>query len=381
MPLKLDYFYGNQAEQYSFYRIPKALFTDSRYKGVSVEAKVLYGLLLDRMSLSARNEWFDSSRRVYIYFTLEDALSQMGCGKDKAIKLFKELDVVSGIGLIERKKQGQGKPTRIYVKNFIIPETANPPALPEPSAAPDPPPEPEPPTTPEPSPMPDPSPAAEAQTSENQKSKPLNIMGIKALEEPNPEFPGAPEVKTSENPKSAIRQTRSQDCGIPDPNKTEKNNTEFNETDPSIYPPTPTLRASPPFEQRPNVQRRKRMLEEIETYREIIRENIDYPELLRQYPYEDDILDSCVELMVEVCCTRREFTRINRSDLPTEVVKSHFLKLTSDHISFALDRMNQNPAKVENVKAYMLTTLYNAPILMPQYYRSLASHDIAHGLV
>ena len=152
MPLKLDYFYGNQAEQYSFYRIPKALFTDSRYKGVSVEAKVLYGLLLDRMSLSARNEWFDSSRRVYIYFTLEDALSQIGCGKDKAIKLFKELDVVSGIGLIERKKQGQGKPTRIYVKNFIIPETTNPPAPSEPSAAPDPPPEPEPPTTPEPSP-------------------------------------------------------------------------------------------------------------------------------------------------------------------------------------------------------------------------------------
>ncbi|RKJ72407.1 replication initiator A domain-containing protein, partial [Butyricicoccus sp. 1XD8-22] len=183
MPLKLDYFYGNQAEQYSFYRIPKALFTDSRYKGVSVEAKVLYGLLLDRMSLSARNEWFDSNRRVYIYFTLEDALSQMGCGKDKAIKLFKELDVVSGIGLIERKKQGQGKPTRIYVKNFIIPEMTNPPTPSEPSAAPDPPPEPEPPTTPEPSPMPEPSHAAEAQTSENQKSKPLNIMGIKALEE------------------------------------------------------------------------------------------------------------------------------------------------------------------------------------------------------
>ena len=81
MPLKLDYFYGNQAEQYSFYRIPKALFTDSRYKGVSVEAKVLYGLLLDRMSLSARNEWFDSNRRVYIYFTLEDALSQMEIGR------------------------------------------------------------------------------------------------------------------------------------------------------------------------------------------------------------------------------------------------------------------------------------------------------------
>lgn len=74
MPLQLDYYYGNEAEQYSFYRIPKVLFTDSRFKGLSVEAKVLYGLLLDRMALSVRNNWLDQDGRVYIIYTIADVM-------------------------------------------------------------------------------------------------------------------------------------------------------------------------------------------------------------------------------------------------------------------------------------------------------------------
>lgn len=115
--LNLNYYYGNEADQYSFYRIPKILLTDRRYKGVSLEAKVLYGLLLDRMGLSARNGWLDDNGRVFLYFTQEEAMAMLDCGKDKATKLFRELE---GIGLIERKKQGQGHPARIYVKNFIL---------------------------------------------------------------------------------------------------------------------------------------------------------------------------------------------------------------------------------------------------------------------
>ena len=116
--LNLDYYYGNEAEQYSFYRIPKTLLTDPRYKSVSIEAKVLYGLLLDRMGLSVKNGWMDGERRVYIYFTQEDAMQMMDCGHNKAVKLFADLEQT---GLIERKKQGQGRPAQIYVKNFILP--------------------------------------------------------------------------------------------------------------------------------------------------------------------------------------------------------------------------------------------------------------------
>ena len=114
-----DYFYGAESEQFSFYRIPKVLFTEERFKAISAEAKVLYGLLLDRMSLSAKNGWQDKENRVYIIFTIEDIMEAMGCADQKAGKLLYELE--SKCGLIERKRQGLGKPNLIYVKNFITP--------------------------------------------------------------------------------------------------------------------------------------------------------------------------------------------------------------------------------------------------------------------
>ena len=118
--IKLSYFYGREADQYSFYRIPKLLFTEEYFKKISVEAKVLYGLMLDRMSLSMKNQWFDIEGRAYIYYSLEDIMDAMGCSNKKAISIMKELDIESGIGLIEKKRQGQGKPTMIYLKQFMI---------------------------------------------------------------------------------------------------------------------------------------------------------------------------------------------------------------------------------------------------------------------
>ena len=112
-----DYFYGPQAEQFAFYRIPKALFTDPAFRSISTGAKVLYGLLLDRMSLSARNDWLDEQGRVYIVFTVEEIMESLACGNKKAVGLLRELEV--GAGLIERRRQGLGKPNLIYVKNFI----------------------------------------------------------------------------------------------------------------------------------------------------------------------------------------------------------------------------------------------------------------------
>ena len=117
MSIQFEYFYGSQAEQFSFYRIPKVLFTDETLAGISVEAKVLYSFMLDRMSLSVKNCWFDEENRVYIIYTIDDILSDFGCARQKALKLLDELE--NGIGLIERKRQGLGRPNIIYVKNFI----------------------------------------------------------------------------------------------------------------------------------------------------------------------------------------------------------------------------------------------------------------------
>lgn len=294
--LNLNYYYGTEAEQFSFYRIPKILLTDRRYKGVSLEAKVLYGLLLDRMGLSARNGWLDDGGRVFLYFTQEEAMTMLDCGKDKATKLFRELE---SIGLVERKKQGQGRPTRIYVKNFILESES----------------------------------AATIQTAENKQSRPLHNAA----------------VKTAEKPQSAPPKTSGQECGI----------------------------SAPAGKRAP----RGMGLDTMERYRELILENIDYDILAERYPYDKDMLDGYVELMLEVCCSKREFTRICGQDFPTEVVRSRFLKLNSEHICYVMDSLRANTTKIGNIKAYTLSALFNAPVTMGQYYISLVSHDMAHGLL
>ena len=116
--MEFDYYYGKEADTFSFYRVPKILFSEAYFKGLSVEAKVLYGLMLDRMSLSMKNQWIDDEGKVYINFSVENIQEYIGCSKNKAVAILKELDSEGGIGLVEKKRQGQGKPTIIYVKNF-----------------------------------------------------------------------------------------------------------------------------------------------------------------------------------------------------------------------------------------------------------------------
>ena len=115
--MKFDYFYNEQSESYSFYRTPKVFFTDDRFRCLSSDAKILYGILLDRVSLSARNKWIDEQGRIFVYMTISSIEKSIGRCHQKSCKLLDELEK---IGLIERVKQGQGKPTRIYVKNFIV---------------------------------------------------------------------------------------------------------------------------------------------------------------------------------------------------------------------------------------------------------------------
>ena len=113
--MTLDYFYGQAGELFSFFRIPKALFQEQQFQDLSTDAKTLYGILLDRMSLSVKNEWFDKKGRVFIIFTIEDVKRTLRCADNKATRLLRELEE---FGLIERKRRGQGKPCLVYVKNF-----------------------------------------------------------------------------------------------------------------------------------------------------------------------------------------------------------------------------------------------------------------------
>ena len=351
MRLHLDYFYGGEAEQFSFYRIPKVLFTDHHFRAVSVEAKALYGLLLDRMSLSLRNGWFDEEQRVYIFYTLEDAIEMMGLGHNKAVKLFKELE---DVGLIERKKQGQGHPARIYVKNFIIHQEqmdTYPTALFDPV-----------PQTNECSCSEDIGfQYPEPQTSSNRKSR-LPETGSQ-------DFP-KPEVKTSQNRKSRLPQIGSADFRKAEANYTDYKDTEISDTNPSIYPPNLAMSF-------PTGYQLQNRFDEMDRYREQIRENIDYELLIERHPMSAETIDGYVELMVEVCCSKKDTMRICKENVPTGIVKNRFLKLNSEHIGYVMDCLSQNTSHIGNIKAYILAALFNAPVTISQYYSSLVSHDMA----
>ena len=113
--MMLDYFYGQSGELFSYFRIPKALFQDHRFRQLSTDARTLYGILLDRMSLSVKNGWLDEQGRVYIIYTVREVQESLCCAEHKAVKLFRELE---DIDLIERKRRGLGRPSLIYVKDF-----------------------------------------------------------------------------------------------------------------------------------------------------------------------------------------------------------------------------------------------------------------------
>lgn len=116
--VNFSYFYGEESEQFSYFRIPRLLVRSKKFKTLSTDAKLLYGLMLDRMGLSAKHGWYDELGRVYIYYTLDEIQTDLMCGHNKAVRLLAELDTgKDGFGLIERVKQGQGRPAKIYVKN------------------------------------------------------------------------------------------------------------------------------------------------------------------------------------------------------------------------------------------------------------------------
>lgn len=113
--IKSDYFYKSQANQFSFIRIPKELVIGERFSSLSIPAKILYGMMLDRMSLSGRNKWVDGNNRAYIIYPVADVQADMNISKRKVSDYLKELE---GIGLIKREHQGKGMPNHIYVMNF-----------------------------------------------------------------------------------------------------------------------------------------------------------------------------------------------------------------------------------------------------------------------
>ena len=306
--IKFSYFYGQEADVLSFYRIPKLLFTSEHFGILTVESKVLYGLMLDRMSLSIKNKWFDEEKRAYIYFSVEDTMEMLGCKKNKAMDMIKALEE---IGLIERKRQGQGKPAIIYVKSFAEEDSETDQKL-------------------------------EKSTSEPVKKESevgnLNLLRL--------------EKQTSRGLKNKPLEVEKIN-----PNKNKYNNTDLIKSN---------LILSRDGDDR---------LDEYDTYASIIRDNLEIDSLYLQYPFDKELLDGIYDLVLETILCKGGTVVIASNEYPVQLVKSKFLKLNSSHIQYVIDSMKSSTSKVRNIKKYLLAALFNAPSTMNSYYQAAVNHD------
>lgn len=320
--LQLDYYYGIEAEQFSFYRVPRLLIKDERFKKLSSDAKLLYGLMLDRMSLSIKNEWFDEDNRAYIIYTIDSIMEDLGCGKEKAVKVLAELDSVKGIGLVEKVRRGLGKPDIIYVKNF----------------------------------------ASLAENVDEKKSE--NTDKITEV--------GKLDFKKSENRTSRSPEIELQEVGESNPNYTNYNQTDLNYTEESYI--NPIIQSDSGKKDTMDV------MDDVQTYIELIKENISYDHHMQYDGYgKRELYDELFQVICEVVCVKRPTIRVAGEEYPYELVKSRFLKLESSHLEYVIGCMQNTTTKITNIKAYMMTSLYNAPTTINHFYQQEVQHDMYGG--
>ncbi len=328
--LELEYYYGKEAEQFTFYRLPKALITDPRFKEISNNAKLLYGLMLDRMSLSARSGWFDDDNRVYIKYAVKSIMEDLNCSKMTAVGLLKELQ---GIGLID-VEQKNGLANIIYVKNFVSGDKS------------------------------------ESVDRSNNCTGKKTVQAKSDQSKKNTSLKNRPvqNEDESDNHTGTGIENRPEVVQNLDPNNTDINNIFFSENNPIIQS---TNRA----EKGTAVEIDQ--MDEAAAYTELIRENIEYDIMMSDRKWiERDMYEELYELICDVVCVPRKIIRIAGEDYPYSLVKSKFLKLNSSHLQYVMGCMKNNTTKVSNIKAYLITALYNAPNTMSHYYTAEVNHDM-----
>lgn len=329
--MKFDFFRGNECEQYLFYRVPQVLFTDDEFRYISSEAKLLYGFLLDRTALSAKNKWTDEDGKVYVYFTQDEAKEKLNIGTGKATKIFSELDE---IGLIIRIRQGQGNPCKIYVMNFA-------------------------------------KPLSRTQTSENQKSE-KSKMEVLNSEKDNLRLTKSESLKQIKR-KSRLPKNESQDLQksevlnfekdssrppkieSQDFQKSECNNTENSHTENShIY------LSSFPAEGLRGVVEYQQCIDDV-------KEQISYDSLLHQ-GIDKNYLDFIVSLIADVYINKNTENTysINNVSISAERVIKRYSLLDDTHICYVTEKLIQSfkNQQIKNIRKYTISCLYNAPVMI-----------------
>ena len=337
--MQFDYFYGNEAEQFTFYRIPKILITSQFFKKVSDSAKLLYGLMLDRMSLSIRNGWLDDDNRAYIFFTTNDVMEQMCCGTEKATKMLAELDSEKGIGLIERVKQGQGRPAIIYLKKFYDLEDKD--------------------TTSQSS-----TSKNENQAFEESKNKTFENRKTRLSEIESQEFRKS-KNKTFENRKSRVSETESQDF-----RKSKCNYNNINYTDINyIYPINQDS-----YNIQNSDQTEERWIDRYTKTVDEIKKQIDYDYLINYA--ERDIVDEVVNIMAEVMTIPRPKYKIEGDFVEYDAVLNNLKKITAEQLEVCLLAYSRQRQRIRNPKAYWISVLYNIPLTSNIVLQNMVNSDM-----
>lgn len=325
--LNLNFYYGKQADQFTFYRLPKALIMDARYKGLSDSAKLLYGLMLDRMALSARNGWLDEENRVYIKYSFANIMTDMNCAREKASRLLKELE---DIGLIWRLIR-TGRASIIYVKNFV-------------SAGEE-----------KPADQFDKKTGYESDSIEDAET---NAEDDSAEIEPvrNEDQFDNSTCDGKKNEQGVVRKSNANYININKTNINNNNHIYHDEIDGVTYDVDNTI-----------------------AYMELIKNNIDYDIHMSDETWWDkELYDELYQLICEVVCVPRKTIRISGQDFPYNLVKSQFLKLNSEHLKYVISCLERNTKKISNIKSYMLTALYNAPSTIKSFYNAEVNYDMGN---
>ena len=341
-----NYYYGSEADQFNFIRIPKRLITDPLFADLSLSAKLLYGILLDRMSLSMKNKWLDNENRVYIVYQITEIMENLNVAEKTAIKTLKELE---DLGLVEKRRRGLGLPSLLYVKSFIVDEW-------------------------------------EENSTENEKekssknkessragkmysSRPVEIDSSRTegSKDPRPVESNGSRRVTNERLGTVNMEVQEPQKEVALINKTDFSNMDFSDTE-CNYIKSNQIPSDD--------EMRKDLMSTVRAYEEVIAENIDYDLLLERYPYDRELLEGIYNLMIETLMNKSNTTVISSSELPTELVKNRFLKLNSSHIEYVLLSLQGNTTKVNNIKKYLLASLFNSPSTISGYYQSEVNHDM-----
>lgn len=381
MVMTFDYYYGAQAEQFNFIRIPKSMIVDPMFADLSVNAKLLYGVLLDRMNLSMKNRWFDSENRVYIIYQITEIMEDFNFSKKTAVRYLNELE---DFGLVEKKRRGLGLPSLLYVKNFIVLQDHS---------------------EPDDTDFNDKTEydnlsknmenfvGTEQETSrgvETYTSRSVDMETSKGVEQETLRgagtyTSGSVDVETSKGVrqvtsrgvKSTLQEVTEKDPLI---NKTNNSNTNMNNTDLSNTKTNNTkesniILSNPVVKQAIDKMGREEE-SDFDKYKKLVKENIDYDILIDRHYIEKSIIDGMVNLIVETMISENDYIVISSTKFPKETVKSRFSKLDISHIEYVLECMNHNTTKIKNIKKYLLTALYNAPTTIDSYYKARVQHDM-----